>query len=336
MRIHLANLSQHLQKQLLTFYTVYGEESLLAIEAADLIRTKAHMNGYIEREVFTIDSQFKKSDLLLKSNSLSLFGEQRIIDIRVPSGKPGKEGGKAIEDYCCSLPPDTLTLVTLPKIDKQGKTTKWFKALENMGPMISVSLVELNQLPNWISQRLSIQNQKTDSDTLQFFAEKVEGNLLAANQEIKKLALLYPPGTLSFTQIKDAVLEVARYDIFKLSDAMVAGEIARFILVLRGLQGEGTTVPFILTILTAQIRSLIIIRKGLDTGKPYTQLMKEAKVWGDRQKIMENAAKRVGLKLLVQALLHAAKIDKISKGVAKGNAWDELEQLGLHFTFKKY
>ena len=336
MRIHPANLSQHLQKQLLTFYTVYGEESLLAIEAADLIRTKAHMNGYIEREVFTIDSQFKKSDLLLKSNSLSLFGEQRLIDIRVPSGKPGKEGGEAIEDYCCSLPPDTLTLVTLPKIDKQGKTTKWFKALENMGPMISVSLVELNQLPDWISQRLIIQNQKTDPDTLQFFAEKVEGNLLAANQEIKKLALLYPPGTLSFTQIKDAVLEVARYDIFKLSDAMVAGEIARFILVLRGLQGEGTTVPHILAILTAQIRSLIIIRKGLDSGKPYTQLIKEAKVWGDRQKIMENAAKRVGLKLLVQALLHAAKIDKISKGVAKGNAWDELEQLGLHFTFKKY
>ena len=117
---------------------------------------------------------------------------------------------------------------------------------------------------------------------------------------------------------------------------MVAGEIARFILVLRGLQGEGTTVPFILTILTAQIRSLIIIRKGLDTGKPYTQLMKEAKVWGGRQKIMENAAKRVRLKLLVQALLHAAKIDKISKGVTKGNAWGELEQLGLHFTFKKY
>lgn len=336
MRIHPANLSQHLQKQLSTFYTVYGEEPLLVIEAADLIRTKAHMNGYIEREIFTIDNQFKKSDLSLKSNSLSLFGEQRLIDIRVPSGKPGKEGGKAIEDYCCSLPPDTLTLVTLPKIDKQGKTTKWFKALENIGPMISVSLVELSQLPNWISQRLSIQNQETDPDTLQFFAEKVEGNLLAADQEIKKLALLYPPGTLSFTQIKDAVLEVARYDIFKLSEAMVAGEIARFILVLRGLQGEGTSVPFILTILTAQIRSLIIIRKGLDSGKPYTQLMKEAKVWGDRQNIMENTTKRVGLKLLVQALLHAAKIDKISKGVTKGDAWDELEQLGLHFTFKKY
>lgn len=335
MHIQPANLSRHLQKKLLTFYTVYGEEPLLAIESADLIRKMARMNGYIEREIFTIDNQFKKPDLLLKSNSLSLFGERRLIDIRVPSGKPGKEGGKAIEDYCYSLPPDTLTLVTLPKIDKQGKITKWFKALEKAGSMISVSLVELNQLPDWINQRLSIQNQRTDPDTLRFFAEKVEGNLLAANQEIKKLALLYPPGTLSFTQIKDAVMEVARYDIYKLSDAMVTGEIARFILVLKGLQGEGTAVPFILTILAGQIRSLIIIRKGLDSGKPYTQLMREAKVWGDRQKVMGNAAKRVGLKLLVQALLHAAKIDKISKGVTKGDTWDEIEQLGLHFIFKK-
>ena len=170
---------------------------------------------------------------------------------------------------------------------------------------------------------------------MRFFAEKVEGNLLAANQEIKKLALLYPPGTLSFTQIKDAVMEVARYDIFKLSDAMVTGEIARFILVLKGLQGEGAAVPFILAILVGQIRSLIIIRKGLDSGRPYTQILREANVWGDRQKIMGNAAKRVGLKLLVKALLHAAKIDKISKGVKKGDAWDEIEQLGLHFTFKK-
>ena len=336
MHIQLANLSNHLQKKLLTFYTVYGEEPLLAIEAAELIRTKARLHGYIEREILTIDNQFKKSDLLLRGNSLSLFGEQKLIDIRIPSGKPGKEGGKAIEDYCNSLPPDTLTLVTLPKIDKQGKTTKWFKSLENVGPMIPVSLVGFNQLPSWISQRLSMQNQETDSDTLRFFAEKVEGNLLAANQEIKKLALLYPPGKLSFTQVKDAVLEVARYDIFKLSDAMVTGEIARFIHVLNGLRGEGVTIPFILTILSAQIRSLIVLRKGLDSEKPRAQLMREAKIWGDRQKIMENAAKRVRLKQLVQALLHAAKIDKISKGVKKGDAWEELVQLGQLFIFKKH
>jgi DNA polymerase-3 subunit delta len=335
MRIHPTQLSQHLQKQLLPFYTVYGEESLLAIEAADMIRSKARQTGYVEREIFTIDNQFSGSDLRLSSNGLSLFGERRVMDLRIPSGKPGKEGGMAIEEYCRLLPSDTVTLVTLPGIDKQGQATKWFKTLENIGPMISVSLIERNQLPGWIGQRLSIQNQRTDPDTLQFFAEKVEGNLLAANQEIRKLALLYPPGTLSFTQVKDAVLEVARYDVFKLSDAMVTGDIARYTLVLKGLQGEGEPELRILPILAAQIRSLIILRKGLDSGRPLTQLMKEAKVWRNRQKVMESAARKIGLKLLVHALLHAAKIDKICKGVATGDTWDEFLQLGLRFAFNK-
>ena len=160
MRIHPAQLSQHLQKQLLPFYTVLGEEPLLTIEAADLIRTKAHQTGYVEREIFTIDNQFSRSELQLRKNSLSLFGERRVIDLRIPSGKPGKEGSIAIEEYCHSLPTDTITLVTLPKIDKQGQLTKWFKVLENIGPMISVSLVERNQLSTWISQRLSMQDQK--------------------------------------------------------------------------------------------------------------------------------------------------------------------------------
>ena len=336
MRIHPAQLSKHLQKQLLPFYTVFGEEPLLAIEAADLIRSKARQTGYVEREIFTIDNQFNRSELLLKKNSLSLFGEQRMLDLRIPSGKPGKEGSIAIEDYCRSLPPDTITLVTLPKIDKQGQLAKWFKVLENIGPMISVSSIESNQLSTWISQRLSLQDQKTDSDTLQFFAEKVEGNLLAADQEIKKLALLYPPGTLSFTQVKDAVLEVARYDVYKLSDAMVTGDIARYNHALNGLRAEGAAPPFILTVLVSQIRTLIILRKGLDLGKPLTQLMREAKVWGIRQKIMENAARRIGLKPLVHALLHAAKIDKISKGITKGDIWDEFLQLGLRFAHEKF
>ena len=167
MGIYPTQLSQHLQKQLLPFYTVFGEEPLLAIEAADLIRSKARQTGYVEREIFTIDNQFNRSELQLRKNSLSLFGERRVLDLRIPSGKPGKEGSIAIEEYCRSLPPDTITLVTLPKIDKQGQLAKWFKVLENIGPMISVSLIESNQLSTWISQRLSLQDQKTDSETLQ-------------------------------------------------------------------------------------------------------------------------------------------------------------------------
>ena len=336
MRISPDQLSQHLQKQLAPLYTVFGDEPLLAIEAADLIRAQARQTGYVEREIFTIDHHFNWQELQQSSNSLSLFGEQRLMDMRIPSGKPGNQGSTAIEEYCRSLPPDTITLVTLPKIDKQGQAAKWFKALENAGAMIPVSPIERMRLPAWIGQRLGMQQQKADSDTLQFLADKVEGNLLAAYQEIQKLALLYPAGMLSFDQVKEAVLDVARYDVYQLSDALMAADTARYTRILEALRGEGAALPFILTILAGQIRSLIIIRKGLDSSRPLMQLMNEAKVWGDKQKAVENAARRLGLKPLVLALLHAAKIDKISKGVAKGDAWDELLQLGLRFAISKH
>ncbi len=168
MRIYPTQLSQHLQKQLLPLYTVFGDELLLVIEAADLIRTKARQTGYVERKIFTIDNQFNRSDLRMSSNSLSLFGERRVMDLRIPSGKPGKEGSAAIEEYCCSLPSDTITLVTLPRIDKQGQATRWFKVLENIGSMIPVSLVEREQLPIWIGHRLNMKDQRTDPNTLQF------------------------------------------------------------------------------------------------------------------------------------------------------------------------
>lgn len=335
MRINPEQLSQHLQKQLAPLYTVFGDELLLTIEAADLIRTRARQAAYIEREIFTIDHHFNWTDLQQSSSSLSLFGERRIMDIRIPSGKPGIQGSAAIEEYCRSLPPHTLTLVTLPKIDKQGGATKWFRALEKAGVMIPILRVERARLPTWIAQRLGMQRQKATPDALQFIADKVEGNLLAAHQEIQKLALLYPEGALSFIQVKDAVLDVARYDVFMLSNAMMVGDAVRYTRILEGLQGEGTALPFIISTLSGNIRSLITIRKGLDSGKPLTQLMNQARVWGDQQKVVESAASHLSVKQLVLALLHSAKIDRISKGVAMGDAWDELLQLALRFAVGK-
>ncbi|MDQ3185111.1 MAG: DNA polymerase III subunit delta, partial [Pseudomonadota bacterium] len=166
-------------------------------------------------------------------------------------------------------------------------------------------------------------------------ADKVEGNLLAAHQELKKLALLYPAGALSFDQVKDAVLDVARYDVFKLSKAMMAADTVRYTRILEGLKGEGAALPFIVVTLAGHIRALITIRKGLDSGKALMQLMNQARVWGDQQTVMENAARRLGLRHLIRALLHVAKIDRISKGVAQGDAWDELLQLGLRFVVPK-
>lgn len=332
MRIKLDQLSFHLQKHTAPLYTLFGNEPLLILEAADAIRAHARRQGYTEREIFLIDHRFNWPDLLTASNSLSLFGDRRIMDIRIPSGKPGREGSKAIETYCQTLPADTITLITLPRMDKQGQASKWFKALENASTMIPVYAIERDQLPGWIGQRLAAQQQKTAPDTLQFLADKVEGNLLAAHQEIQKLALLYPTGNLSFEQVKNVVLNVARFDVYKLADAMLTADAARYMRILTGLQGEGTAPPLVLAILTEQIRQLIALRTGLNRGESPAQLMQTARIWGDRQKIMLTAARRIAPEHLTHRLLHAARIDRIIKGVAQGDIWDELLQLGMGFV----
>lgn len=336
MRIKLEQLPRHLQKQTAPLYTLFGNEPLLILEAADLIRTHARQHGYTERELFIVDHHFDWSDLLNAGNHLSLFGDRKIMDIRIPSGKPGKEGGKTIEAYCGALPPDTLTLITLPRIDKQGQATKWFKALESAGVLIPVYAVERDQLPGWIGQRLGQQQQKANTDTLQFLADKVEGNLLAAHQEIKKLTLLYPGGHLTFDQVKDVVLNVARYDVYQLSEAMISADTPRYARILTGLRGEGAAPLLILATLAEQIRQLIFIRKGLDQGQSAAQLLQAARVWGDRQRIVMAAAKRISFQSLTQGLSCAAKIDRVIKGMTQGDAWDELLQLGLRFTIHEY
>lgn len=332
MRVASDQLPQHLSRKLAPLYTVFGEELLLVSEASDLIRAKAREAGYTEREIFSIDHHFNWAELQQRSSSLSLFADRRIMDMRIPSGKPGVKGSVAIEEYCGALPADTITLVMLPKIDRQSSGAKWFKALEAAGVMVAVYPVERARLPSWIGQRLAMQGQSADPDTLRFIAEKVEGNLLAAHQELKKLALLYPAGMLSFSQVKDAVLDVARYDVFKLSDAMLSGDTTRYVHILEELQGEGMALPYIVSTLAAQIRSLVVIRRGLDAGRPFPEVMSQVRARQDQQKALESAARRISAVQLTEALLQLAKIDRISKGIGHGDAWDELVQLGLRFA----
>lgn len=332
MHIKPAQLAQQLTKNIAPLYTLFGDEPLLLSEAADLIRSTARQQGYTEWQIFSVDHRFNWSDVQFACNSRSLFSTQRIIEIRIPSGKPGREGSKAIETYCQALPPDTVTLITLPKLDKQSQASKWFRAVDNNGIVVAVYPIERNQLPKWIQHRLAMQQQSADNQTRQFLADSVEGNLLAAHQEIQKLALLYPQGTLSFEQVKNAVLNVARYDVYQLAEAMLCADAARFSHILAELKGEGTAPPLLLAVLVEQIRLLIRIHQGLNTGRPIAQLMQEGRIWGKRQQTVLRAVKCSSLVSLKQAILHAARIDKISKGVAKGDIWDEMLQLGLCFT----
>ena len=329
MRLKPEQLDQHLARGVQSLYLVFGDEPLLAQEAADAIRARARQEGCAEREVFTVERGFNWQNLLTSGNSLSLFASRRLVEIRIPSGKPGNDGSQALQDYCARLPADTVTLVICPKLDKTAQAGKWFKAMEQAGVVVAVFPVERAQLPAWIGARLARQQQRAEPATLQFLSDQVEGNLLAAFQEVQKLALLFPPGMLSFEQVKGAVADVARFDVFKLGDALLAGDAARVNRVLDVLRGEGEDPVLILWALTREIRSLAKLRGGLRRGGSLPQLMRDAWIWETRQKLVEQAVKRTSEARLLQGLKRAAGIDRMIKGLARGDVWDELLQLGL-------
>ncbi len=326
-------LDAHLAQTLAPLYVITSDEHLLALESADKIRKAARSQGFSEREVLTVDRHFKWGELLSASQSMSLFGDKKLIELRIPSGRPGREGTQALQDYAASASNDTLTLISLPRLDRQTQKAAWVTALQKAAVYIDIPLIERAQLPAWIGARLAAQRQGADRAALDFIAERVEGNLLAAHQELQKLGLLYPEGKLSLEQVQDAVLNVARYDVFKLNEAMLAGDSARLARMLEGLKGEGEPLPLVLWAISDEIRTLLKLRAGLDQGRPLGALCKENRVWGPRERLVGPALKRLALDTLKAAQQDAAQIDKMSKGLRSGthagDAWDALLQLGL-------
>lgn len=333
MQLRFDALDAHLAKPLAPLYVVTSDEHLLALEAADKIRRAARANGYTEREVLTVERSFKWGELLAANQALSLFGDKKLIELRIPGGKPGKDGSAALQNYTKNLNPDNLTLVTLPKLDWQTAKAAWVASLQQAAVYIEIPMVERAQLPGWIGARLAAQGQSADRQGLDFIADRVEGNLLAAHQEIQKLGLLHEPGKLSFEQIHDAVLNVARYDVFKLSEAMLAGDAARLARMLEGLKGEGEALPLVLWAVAEEIRTLLKLKAGMAQGRPLGALLKEYRIWGPRERLMEPALRRISLPTLEAALREAAQVDRMVKGLrAKafaGDAWDAMLQLAL-------
>ena len=329
MKLSSEDLPRHLAKGLAPLYVIHGEALLLSIEAADSIRAAARAAGYGEREVLTAEQGFKWAELRNSAQSLSLFSSRKLVELRVPTGKPGVEGAQAIQDYCDQLNADTVTIVTLPKLDKTTQNSKWFSALAEHGVVIANGEIALNELPAWIAGRLQRQDQSADRDTLRFLAERVEGNLFAAYQEIQKLALLFPAGPLSFEQVKDAVMDVARYDVFKLSEAMLTGDAARYARILDGLRAEGEATVLVLWTIAEDIRALARVSRIAQRGGNVAAALREARVWGPRQKLVERAARRFTPDTASRALRRTAYIDKVVKGLRDGDPWDELLQLGV-------
>jgi len=329
MRIDSEDLPRHLSKGLGLLYVVHGEALLLAIEAADAIRTAAREAGYNEREVIIAEQHFKWAELRNSAQSMSLFASRKVIDLRIPSGKPGVEGAQALQEHCENLNADTLTLISLPQLDSAAMKSKWFTALEQHGTVINAAEISLAALPEWIAARMKKQGQSTDADTLAFLAQRVEGNLLAAFQEIQKLALLFPAGPLTFEQVKDSVMDVARYDVFKLSEAMLAGDAERYLRILDGLRAEGTATVLILWSVAEDIRTLAKVSRAMQQSGNIANALRDARVWGVRQKLVERAVRRFTPAFAERALRQAALIDKLIKGLRQGDVWDELLQLGV-------
>jgi DNA polymerase-3 subunit delta len=339
MQLKPDQLSAHLARGLRPVYTVHGDEPLLAQEVADAIRTAARDAGYAERKVFVVaGAHFDWSGVLGAAQSLSLFAERQLIEIRIPNGKPGKDGSEALQQYCAGLGEDLLTLVHLPKLDRQQQQSAWFTALDSAGASVRVDPVERNALPAWIAQRLAAQGQRVEDgepgvQTLQFFADRVEGNLLAAHQEVQKLALLYPAGTLGFDQVEQAVLNVARYDNFKLGEAVLAGQAPRALRMLAGLRAEGEAAVLVHWTLAEDIRALKRVKDAQAQGRPLPVALNEARVWGQKQRLFERVLPQVDSAALAGLVQAASVCDGLVKGLRHpgwpDDAWGGLERLVL-------
>jgi len=344
MQLVLPQLQAHLQKGMRSLYTLHGDEALLVQEAADAIRAAARQQGYTERSVHVVSgAHFDWSEVLAAGGSMSLFAERQILEIRVPTGKPGKEGGPMIQQLAQRAEGNdsTLTLFILPRLDNATKKGAWFGALEQFGVSLQIDSLDRAQLPQWIAQRLKLQNQSVASgqdgqNCLQFFADRVEGNLLAAHQEIQKLSLLYPAGELTHAQVESAVMNVARYDVFKLSEAVLAGQVARVQRMLDGLQAEGEAAVLVHYTLSEDIRALKRVKDAVAEGRPLPMALREQRIWGAREKLFERVLPKLSTARLAQLLKNAHQVDGIVKGLKVADwptdPWQALQRLALRVS----
>jgi DNA polymerase-3 subunit delta len=327
MKLYPEKLDAALRKGLLPIYFFSGDEPLQLGEAADAVRRHAREQGFTEREVMHAEKGFDWNELLASSNAMSLFAEKRVIDLRLPSGKPGKDGGAALAEYAERPAEDTVLLISSGKVDKRSQSAKWYKAMDKVGGTLQVWPVEVAEMPHWLDLRLRSRGLQADKDAVRMIAERVEGNLLAAAQEVDKLLLLNGAGALSLEQVEESVSDSARFDVFGLVDAALVGDTARLTRMLDGLRGEGVEPILVLWALTRELRSLADMAAQIESGKGVDGVL--ARVWGKRKGPVKAGLQRHNKARWQQMLRRTARLDRVIKGAAPGNAWDELLQLTL-------
>ena len=325
------------KKPLPALIVITGNEPLLVLEAGDAVRERARLAGYTEQHRFVMDARSDWQLVFGATSSGSLFGDKQLVEIALPGGKPGKAGADAIEALAtrCSgqLASDALTVFKLPALDRATRETRWAKSLFSAGLVVELPDITRQALPAWIGERLARQDQSMSQDAMQWLADRVEGNLLAAHQEIQKLGLLYPSGQITLEQCQAAVLNVARYDVFALRDAMLDGNPRRMLRVLWGLKAEGEAAPLVLWAIGEEIRTLDRINQALERGQSMAGAMKAYRLFGPREQRARAALQRVSRARLKRAVAHAHDVDRIIKGLTVPgrltDAWQELARLGM-------
>lgn len=340
MKLRIDQLGAQLKKQLAPVYIVSGDEPLQVARCCDQIRQYARDTGFSERHVYHVENGFDWGDFLSTANSLSLFAQKQILELRIPNGKPGDAGSKALLEYLSHPSPDNLLLMITDRLDNTLQKSKWFKALEQVGVFIPIWPIESGQLPGWLAQQLKVDGYLATPDALSLIAERVEGNLLAASQELEKLKLLARDKTIDEATVREAVSDSARYDVFQLLDSALEGNIKQCVRILGILKGEGIEPPIILWALAREIRLLSHLSRQLSRGMARDLAIEQsAKALGfvpfmlkRRTSLLEKAIRRSSERNLRQMLLYTGKIDRCIKGLEKGNAWDKLLTLTLNLA----
>ena len=321
------NLPSSLARQLQTIYLVSGDEPLLVNEAADAIRATARSQGFVERELHVIERGFDWQGLIAGSRSMSLFAERKIVEIRMANAAPGEQGADAIVELAEQSSPDTLVLIIAAKLDSRTQSSRWVSAVEKRGVLVQVWPIDLPRLPAWIRERLGRHKLQADAAAASLLAERVEGNLLAAHQEVEKLALLLPPGPITAETVVDAVADSARFDVLQLGEAAMRGQTARALRILEGLRGEDVEPTLVLWAVNKDLQWIARARNLMRRGQSAESAMNTLYVWRPRQAAMGQALSRTNGHTLRNLLLDAERVDRTIKGVEKGDPWLALERL---------
>lgn len=329
MKVRPDQLERHLQKEFAAIYFVSGDEPLQVMETTDRIRQEARKRDYTEREILDVDAQFDWNLLLDAGNSMSLFAEKRILELRLPGGKPGKVGSQVLQEYAQRPAEDTVLIISSGKLDSSAKNTRWFKTLDQQGIIIQCWPINADQLPGWINLRLQSKGMTADREAIQLLTDRVEGNLLAAAQEVDKLFLLHGAGKLDFEKTASAVADSARYNIYDLVDSALQGDVSRTSRIIGGLKSEGVEPVLMLWALSREIRMITQISEA---NMPADAVMTKLRVWDNRKNLIRKALSRHSAPRWKMFLKRCAKIDKVIKGVEDGRAWDELLMLSTQIA----